>query len=82
MFKILDSKISGRIAVLDVEVLPYEMLQTVYALLQLGSMIDVDMTGQTRVTLLVDLDYGIEQMLYTLSAAAHRRHHRHSKKVA
>ena len=82
MLKILDREISGRIAVLDVEVLPYEMLQTVYALLQLGSMIDVDVTGQTRIALLVDLDYGVEQMLYTLSAAAHRRHHGHSEKVA
>ena len=45
-------------------------------------MIDMDMSGKMRITLLIYLDHGVEQLVYTLSSAAHSRHYRHAEQIS
>ena len=81
VFKIFDGKIACRVFVSDVGVSLQKHLYTVYTLFELGTVIDMDMSGQMRIALLVNLDYRIEKIVDTFSSSAYSRHHRHTEKI-
>ena len=82
IFKVLDCKITRGVLVSDVRILLYQQLDPVDAVLQFGSMIDVDMSRYMRIGLLIDLDHGVEKPVYALPGTTYGRHHRHSEKIA
>ena len=49
--------------------------------LQLRAMVDMDMSCQMRILVLVDLDYSIEKILDSITCPADRRDNRHTEKV-
>ena len=51
-------------------------------MLQLRTVIDMYVSGQMRVALLVDLHHSIEKFVNSLARTADSRHYRHTEKVA
>ena len=82
ILQILDRQVPCRVLVTDLRILLKKQLDTVYALLDLDSVVDVYMSGQTRVCVLIYLYYCVEKPVDALSAAAHCRYDRHSEQVA
>ena len=81
VLQVLDRKITCRIFISDVGVLLKQHLDAVDALLQLCTMVDVDMSGNVRIGLLIHLHHSLKKLLDTLTATADRRHDRHTEKI-
>ena len=81
VLQILDGQIAGRVLATDVLVLLDQELDAVDALLQFLTVVDVNMSGQPLVVLLVDLDDGVQQFRDSGSVTADGRADRHSEKV-
>ena len=58
------------------------MLQTVDALLQLDSVVDVNMSGKMGIALFINLNDCVKQLLDTFSYTTDRRNHRHTQKIS
>ena len=80
ILKVLDGKIPRRILIAESHIDLKELLYPADALLQLRAMIDMDVTGDKRVALFVDLYDGVEQFLYSAAGTADRRDHRQTQK--
>ena len=50
--------------------------------LQFRTMVDMDMSCQMRILVLIDLDYSIEEILDSITGPADSRHNRHSEKIS
>ena len=79
VLKILDGKVACRVCILDCRGFPDQMFETVYTMLKLSSVIDVDMSREVRITLFIDLDDSIKQFINSFAHAAHSRNHRHTQ---
>ena len=82
ILQILDGKVTCRVLVSYDIILLKQQLDAVYALLNLRSMIDMDVTGDVRVCLLIDLYHGVEKLFYSCSRPADCRYERHTQQVA
>ena len=82
VLQILDGQIAGGVPVPDVLVLLDQELDAVDALLQFRAVVDVDVSGQPLVVLLVDFDHGVQQLGDAGPVTAHGRTDRHTKKIA
>ena len=81
VLQILDGQIAGGVPVPDVLVLLDQELDAVDALLQFRAVVDVDVSGQPLVVLLVDFDHGVQQLGDAGPVTAHGRTDRHTKKI-
>ena len=82
VFQVLDSQISGRILVSQGLVLLEQKLDSVNAFLQLGPVVDMDMSCEFRVALCINLYDSVEQFRDTCAVAAHGRADRHTEKIS
>ena len=82
ILQILDCQPAGGVMGADVLILPYQVPDAVDAGLQLLSVVDVDVAGHSRVVVLVDVNDGVEQLVYALAAAAHRRDYGHTEQMS
>ena len=81
ILKILNGKIPGRITASDIKITLYQGLKTVDSSLKLCSVVDMDMSCDMRILILINLNDSIEERSYTVSAAADSRHYRHSEEI-
>ena len=70
VLEVLDGQPAGGIVGADIVVLLNQQLDAVDAAFELLSVVDVDVAGQGRLVVLVDLDDGVEQPVDALPAAA------------
>ena len=82
ILEVLDCKISCRILVADFRVLLQQQFDTVYALFEFRPVVDMYMTGQTCVCVLIYLYDRVEKIVYSLSVAADGRYDRHSEEIS
>ena len=78
ILKIFDGKISCRITASDIDITLYQSLDTIYRRFKLRAVIDMDMSGNMRVRILINLNDRIEKSRYTVPISADGRYDRHS----
>ena len=79
--EILYRKISGRIFIADGGIELDELLYAADRLFQFGSVIDMDMSCDVRIAVLINLHDRIEKSGQSVARTAYRRHDRHTEKI-
>ena len=79
--EILDRKISCRVLIADGGIELDELLYAAYRLFQFGSVIDMDMSCDMRIAVLINLNDRIEKSGQSVARTAYRRNDRHTEKI-
>ncbi len=82
VFKVLDGQVAGGVPVTDLLVFEDQVAQPDDAPFDFRTVIDMEMSGDGRVRVLIDPDDRIEQLRDAPAVAAHRRAHGHAQQAA
>ena len=82
VLEVLDGQPAGGVVGADIVVFLNQQLDAVDAAFELLSVVDVDVAGQSRLVVLVNLDNCVKQPVDALSAAADGGHHRHAEQMS